>query len=382
MHRVKTISKLSTKADNTSKEYLIRYFDGKTKGSSGKYNVLTLWLNYNSMHIIDVVKLSLMSLKYASKEADINLKLIVIDNNSQDGSYEVLSKFIRRKLNVDTIIIQTKRNWGFAGGVNLGYAIAEDEYDYLVLLNNDAVIYRRALAKIIQSINDNDFAGAQGIILRPNGEIDSWGLLIDELLLSHPIKTLVYNRIIHPTYLSGAFSIYSMDAIRKCIGTKRLFHEFVPAYFDDNILGLRLWNCGLTLAALPIRAALHLHGATFSKYSAYHVYNSILSYAVMVHVINTRFSKILWLVLLKLISRFMTKLKNKNKDTIEAIVKALREGIYYGVSLRKNGFTINLYKAPHIQIDGKYILKLLINTKIGIDMKYIMKALRSNITYI
>ena len=58
------------------------------------------------------------------------LEIIVVDNNSQDDSTNIINtKFTNVKL------IQSEINRGFAGGCNLGAQYAKGEY--LLILNND-----------------------------------------------------------------------------------------------------------------------------------------------------------------------------------------------------------------------------------------------------
>ncbi|NPA51293.1 MAG: glycosyltransferase family 2 protein [Aquificae bacterium] len=50
------------------------------------------------------------------------------------------------------IFIQTHENLGFAGGNNVGikYALAKDDFEYIWLLNNDTVIEKNTLSKLIE----------------------------------------------------------------------------------------------------------------------------------------------------------------------------------------------------------------------------------------
>ncbi len=348
---------------------------------NNSYDILAIWVNYNSMHIIETAKQSLLSVDISTRNTRVNIDLVIVDNNSQDGSYEVLKKF-REKLELKTIIVRTKRNWGFAGGANLGYMlrekIREKEYDFLLLLNNDAVLIKNSLPKLAMILEETGYAGIQGVIHNPRGGIDNWGYLVDELLVSHPIK-IVGSSAVHPTYLSGAYSLYSMNAIEKCIGKKRLFFEYLPAYFDDKILGLRLWNCGYKLVAIPIESAIHLHGATFSRYSLYHIYNAVLSYTASLYTTRTRYRKILWLVLLKNILRLVAKSRELGTKLVGTITRALREGAYYGNSLKEKGLVLDLYKAPYIAIEAEDIPKILAKPKIGLNQLLILDTIKQYI---
>ncbi len=70
---------------------------------------------------------------------------IVVDNHSQDGSIEKLRSWFP-----EVVILETKRNLGFAGGVNVGirYALAHGA-DWVLLLNNDAMVAPDLLEKLL-----------------------------------------------------------------------------------------------------------------------------------------------------------------------------------------------------------------------------------------
>lgn len=81
-----------------------------------------------------------------------NYAIVVIDNNSANGSYERLSK---KYAHVgDVIFIHNESNEGFARGNNIGYryCVSELHCDYVVTLNNDAMLSSDNL--IEQSIAD------------------------------------------------------------------------------------------------------------------------------------------------------------------------------------------------------------------------------------
>jgi len=74
-----------------------------------------------------------------------NLSTLVVDNGSIDDSLSIL-----RRLRKRIILIETGENLGFSGGNNLGIKYAlEHNADYVLLLNNDALIAPDALSKMV-----------------------------------------------------------------------------------------------------------------------------------------------------------------------------------------------------------------------------------------
>lgn len=80
-----------------------------------------------------------------------NLRIVVVDNASTDGSEAIL----RERLH-DVEIIQSGANLGFAGGNNVGIRYAlKSGADYVWLLNNDAEAAPEALAELVEAMEGN-----------------------------------------------------------------------------------------------------------------------------------------------------------------------------------------------------------------------------------
>ncbi len=65
------------------------------------------------------------------------------------------------------ILIQTGDNLGFAGGNNVGvrYAIERNDFEYIWFLNNDTVIIKDSLVKLVERMQDNEKIGICGSTL-------------------------------------------------------------------------------------------------------------------------------------------------------------------------------------------------------------------------
>jgi len=75
-------------------------------------------------------------------------EIIVVDNNSNDGSVEMIKKEFP-----NVILIENKINEGFAKGNNRGLKIAKGEY--LMLLNSDTIILNHAIEKLVKFLDEN-----------------------------------------------------------------------------------------------------------------------------------------------------------------------------------------------------------------------------------
>lgn len=80
------------------------------------------------------------------KEDKISLTILVIDNNSDDNTLEIIrSNFPKVR------IIETGENLGFGKANNLGYSLAKDENaEYVYLLNQDTTSYPNNIFELLQ----------------------------------------------------------------------------------------------------------------------------------------------------------------------------------------------------------------------------------------
>lgn len=256
-----------------------------------------LWVNYNSMGIIDVVRESLESIR----ELDYpRYEVIVVDNGSSDGSFEAIRSYIG-KIGLRAKIIRCSRNLGFTGGNNIAYQLVSKESKYIVLVNNDAVIYPDSLRAMVEFLDSRPRIGAvQGAIYRyGGGEIDSAGGYLNEILLSFHLK-------IHPgkpipiTYADGAYCVLKRSALIRSGLIDKLFPWETFAFFDDVYLGLKLWSSGFKVYSIPTVVAKHLRGGSFGRVSLLQLYCSLRSWAMRIFMVRTRFKLLALALCLKI----------------------------------------------------------------------------------
>ena len=108
-------------------------------------------VNYNVQHFLEQC---LYSVRKATKS--IATEVWVVDNNSVDGSIEMLKeKFPEVKL------IENKKNVGFSAANN--QAIRQATGEYILLLNPDTVVEEETFTKTIAFMDDHADAGALGV---------------------------------------------------------------------------------------------------------------------------------------------------------------------------------------------------------------------------
>lgn len=190
--------------------------------------------------------------------------VMLIENGSKDESLEKLAHF---ENNEKITFVKQPVNLGFAGGVNVGIRHAiEHDYEYIVLLNNDAVITETWLATLLETMEKVDASVVTGLLLSGDGKkIEStgdsysrWGLPFprqrDEEVSAADDSDFVFGGT------AGA-SIYKTSLFED-IG---LFDETFFAYFEDTDISYRAQLAGHKAYYEKSAIAYHDHGTTSKK---------------------------------------------------------------------------------------------------------------------
>ena len=108
-------------------------------------------VNYNVKYFLEQCLLSVLK-----AARGIETEVIVVDNNSSDGSVD----YIRSRFPTVTVIAN-KNNPGFSKGNNQAIAIAKGEY--VLILNPDTVVAEDTLEICIRFMESHADAGAVGV---------------------------------------------------------------------------------------------------------------------------------------------------------------------------------------------------------------------------
>lgn len=199
-----------------------------------------------------------------------DLKIIVVDNGSTDGSPDAIEKTFGRNVG----LIRLKTNLGFAAGNNLGFEEAEGEY--LLLLNNDAVATPTWAERLIEAASSRaDVGMCTSKILRHDNprQIDNVGftIFLDGLNRSRghmQIDDGRYDLLEETLFASGCAALYRRRSVMEMGG----FDEDFFAYGDDVDLGLKLRLLGASCLYVPSAVAYHRQSASSNPVSARKLY--------------------------------------------------------------------------------------------------------------
>jgi hypothetical protein len=188
------------------------------------------------------------------------LTILLVDNGSPDGSGERL-----REAFPHLDYLQTGSNLGYTGGNNRGIEWAlEREADYVLILNNDALVEPGAIKRLVDTAAEADqpVGGVVPKILFHDEPDRIWfgggsfsalkglGLHWRE---GEPDRPGLEEEAREVTFMTGACILLSAPPLRRVGG----FDEDFFAYVEDADLSLRLRKGGYSLVYEPRARVLH-----------------------------------------------------------------------------------------------------------------------------
>jgi GT2 family glycosyltransferase len=315
-----------------------------------------IWLNYNSINMFEIIKRSLNSIFDLDYN---NYELIIVDNASNDGSFEAIVDYVSRRKPSNIVVkyVRSDINRGYAGGMNLGWQARDADSKYVVFLNNDIVVEPESLRQLIEFLNSEDnVAAVSGLIMLPdNSRIYSAGWAVDEILNVISIcggvtrsDCITANKPYPVSYADGAYYVARVDVIKRFGFDGKPFIDETFLYWDDSLLSFRLWNFGYSSYYVPVRAGVHYVSLTTQQTGAVKYYplrGRFIAYSV----VKFPFSRITvaYYYRVKLLSHILCKYGHEKFCIIH---KAVVDGWATGNKIRSRFGYIELKKVPRIKL--------------------------------
>jgi len=230
-----------------------------------KIKLSVIILNYNTSGLL---KACLSAVLESNGFEGRNMEVIVVDNNSSDGSAEMV-----RKEFPEVKLIRNKKNLGFSAGNNAGIKNARGKF--LLLLNTDTSVEPDALITILKVMeNDRSIGAATCLLQTADGKIDPashrgfptpWNALSYFLGLEKLFPKIRFFGGYHQGWknlkvphevdcISAAFMMVSGEVIDK-VG---LLDERFFMYGEDIDWCLRIKEAGFKIFFYPGVKTLHL----------------------------------------------------------------------------------------------------------------------------
>lgn len=218
-------------------------------------------------------EMTISCLESIGKQALVsNYEIIVVDNNSSDGSAQAISNQFP-----NVRLFALNENLGFAKANN--YAAQFSKGDYLLLLNPDTVVLNSAIDKLLEFSKNYEDAGIWGgRTLFSDGQLNPtscwkkmtvWGLICNALGIT---KVFPNSALFNPEAYGGwkRDSIKSVDIVTGCFFLiKRSlwnklngFDERFFMYGEEADLCLRAKKIGYSPMITPNAEIIHFGGAS------------------------------------------------------------------------------------------------------------------------
>ncbi len=244
-----------------------------------KYDLSIIITSYNTK---EITKNCLDSILKPLKTSSLNYEIIIVDNHSTDGSFEILKTYSSNYSNIR--IIENEENLGFGKANNQGVRIAQS--DYILFLNSDILVLEAAIEKLynfyVQNEKKINFLGGK-LLSKDMSKQPSCG----------PFYTIPVT--FAALFLRGdywGFTRYSPNKVREvdwisgaCILTKKRylnsvqgFDESIFMYMDEIDLLYRAKKQGYKVFFYPEARFIHLASASSGgrTYPILQVFNGLI----------------------------------------------------------------------------------------------------------
>lgn len=244
---------------------------------------MTLSVIVVSYNTKDLSKNALEAVEVAlQKTPNITYEIIIVDNNSSDGSPQMLNDYAEGKHNIH--IIHNEKNVGFGAANNIGIHRAHGQY--ILLLNTDAFAEHVNFNELISFMTNHTDVGALTVRVElPSGNIDPashrgfptiWRSIcyfskLEALFSRVPLLSQVFGGY-HLTHLN-LNTIHEIDSPaaafyltrKKIIDEIKGFDEAYFMYGEDVDLSYRIKQKGYKIIYYPLYTVIHHKGQSGLK---------------------------------------------------------------------------------------------------------------------
>lgn len=199
-------------------------------------------------------------------------KIVIVDNNSTDNSYEELKKYENEKIQV----IKSKQNKGYGAGNNIGCKVLEkSQMDYTIISNPDIIFDEDDIIKLCNNFK-NEKVAIVAPVINEHGVLNrGWkfqGACMDALSNINYFGRYIKKKSLYDDkhyesacskvdIVSGCFFIVRTDVLKKV----NYFDENMFLYYEENVLAKKIQKEGQDIIVDNNVQIIHNHSVSINK---------------------------------------------------------------------------------------------------------------------
>ena len=229
-----------------------------------------------------IINRCLLTLKKNFYKYPVDYEVIVVDNDSRDGTVKLLLNLEKQWSNLQVFL--SKKNLGFGKGNNLG--LQKSKGKFVLYLNSDAITEDIDFRDLINLMETQKEIGALTVkVVLPTGEIDPashrgfptlWRSFtyfsgLERIFYNTPILNRIFggyhlanqnlNSIHEVDVITGAFLFARKEILEKIGG----FDEDYFAYGEDIEMAFQIKKLGYKIIYYPLWNVLHIKSVSGLK---------------------------------------------------------------------------------------------------------------------
>ncbi|CCC81986.1 glycosyltransferase [Thermoproteus tenax] len=199
--------------------------------------------------------------------------VLIVDNGSKDGTPDYIQgKFRDPRLK----ILRLSRSYSFAIANNIGLNYAmRFKPDVIVFINNDTIVKRDWLRKLIEAFKDPNVGAAQPLIMNFNGTIQFLGGFVDKLGRSPSLGSISGSQIAErfveiAVRHNVALKIYR--PLGACVAVRaellkeiKGFNPYLYFSHEELALATEIYARGYKIVCVPNSVIYHKYGPSLGR---------------------------------------------------------------------------------------------------------------------
>lgn len=202
--------------------------------------------------------------------------IVVVDNNSTDGSYDALKVYESNRIK----ILKADQNGGYGYGNNVGCRYVEsilDEPYNLIISNPDVLVTPETIESLGNYLDQHEKVGAVGPVILENGEKNrGWKIPSpwQDVCINLPViyKKIQKKKLLYPSnWYEGITS--KVEAVSGCFFMIKgevfkaldYFDEQLFLYYEENVLGKQLAKHNWEIRILNKLEIIHNHSISIDR---------------------------------------------------------------------------------------------------------------------